>query len=364
LWKIEASMIFSSSAPIKKKEDIGLSPYEIKFRGQRKSDKVKMTVFDFDENRLSEYKIENENQLEPMKNPQTTTWLNIDGLHNEDLMKKVAATFSIPSDVMSDILDPQLRPTVEDFDTGLYVSIRMLEFNEKSGKIYVDNLSLFLTETLLISFQEKPGDVFDPVRERIRKNRAKIRTSGSDYLAFALLDVIIDNYIYILGRIGDKIEEVEEKMITSFDKEFLQKINVLKSELNKLRREIKPAKEMILNLMKLDTDFIHESNHTHYKELQDNINQATEQLDYYREVLYDEVDMYHSFMSTKLNDIMAVLTAFSVIFIPLTFIVGVYGTNFSNIPELHWQYGYLAMWIVMIIMAIIMLIYFKRKNWW
>ena len=357
-------MTFSSPTPVKKKEDIGLSPYAIKFRGQQKSDKVEMIVFDFDENNLSEYKIENEDQLETLKEAQTITWLNIDGLHNEELMKKVAATFAIPPDVMSNILDPQSRPTVENCDSGVYISIRMLEFNEKTNKIYVDNLSLFITQTMLISFQEKSGDVFDPVRERIRKNRTTIRTSGTDYLAFALLDVIIDNYIYILGRAGDKIENMEEKMINRFNKEFLHKINVLKNELNKLRREIKPAKEMILNLMKLDTDFIHKKNHSHFKELQDNINQATEMLDYYREVLYDEVDMYHSFMSTKLNDIMAVLTVFSVIFIPLTFIVGVYGTNFPNIPELNWKYGYLAMWIVMIVVAIIMLLYFKRKNWW
>lgn len=349
---------------IKKKEDIGLSPYAIKFRGQQKSKEIDMSVFDFDENQLNEFEIVNENQLESLNNPETVTWLNIDGLHNEELMKKITTQFHVPPDVMSDILNPQSRPTVEDFDSGLYISIKLLEFNEKSTQICVDNFSLFVSETILLSFQEKKGNVFDPVRERIRKNRTKIRTSGTDYLAFALLDVVIDNYIYILGRMGDKIEELEEMMINNFDKSFLKKINVLKSELNKLRRDIKPAKEMIQNLLKLDSDFIHESNLTHFKELQDNINQASELLDYYREVLYDEVDMYHSFMSTKLNDIMAVLTVFSVIFIPLTFIVGVYGTNFSNIPELHWRYGYLAMWIVMIIVVFVMMIYFKRKNWW
>lgn len=349
---------------IKKKEDIGLSPYTIKFRGERKSDNVVLEVFDFDGNNLNEFTVENEEQLSLLKNPQTITWLNIDGLHNEELMQKLSSSIPIPADVMSQILDPHARPTVESSENGVYLSLRMLEMNEKTSSIYIDNLSLFVTHEMLISFQERKGDVFDPVRERIRKNRVKIRTSGTDYLTFALLDVIIDNYIYILGRLGDKIEEVEEQMITNFDKSFLAKINALKREHNKLRREIKPSKEMIINLLKLDDDFISDENYTHFKELQDNVNQATELLDYYREVLYDEVDMYHSFMSTKLNDIMAVLTVFSVIFIPLTFIVGVYGTNFPNIPELHWQYGYLAMWVVMIIVAIVMLLFFKRKNWW
>lgn len=341
-----------------------MSPYAIKFRGEHKAENVTMEVFDFDDNHLDEFVVENEEQLRPLKNSSTITWLNVNGLHNEKLMETISSVFSIPADVMSQILDPHARPTVESFDDGVYISIRMLELREKTSSIFIDNLSLFVGDNMLITFQEKKGDVFDSVRERIRKNRAKIRTAGIDYLTFALLDIIIDNYIYILEHLGDKIEEIEEKMITKFDKSFLNKINVLKREHNKLRREIRPAKEMIINLLKIDDDFIQDANRTHFKELQDNINQASELLDYYREVLYDEVDMYHSFMSTKLNDIMAVLTVFSVIFIPLTFIVGVYGTNFSNIPELHWRYGYLAMWVVMITAVIIMILYFKRKNWW
>ncbi|KAF5033901.1 Cobalt/magnesium transport protein CorA [anaerobic digester metagenome] len=238
-----------------------------------------------------------------------------------------------------------------------------MEFNEKKNRVSVDNLSLIVMDKILVTFQEEKGDVFEPVRERIRKHKTKIRTSGSDYLAFTLLDVVIDNYIYILGIYGEKVETLEGRLILNTNKETLKIINLFKHELNNLRVDIKPAKEMIMGLVKLDTDFIQEENEKHYKELQDNINQAVDLLDYYREVLYDELNMYHSSMSTKLNDTMTVLTIFSVIFIPLTFIVGVYGMNFDNLPELHWKYGYFIIWGIMLLIVAVMIGYFKKRKW-
>jgi len=174
---------------------------------------------------------------------------------------------------------------------------------------------------------------------------------------------VIDNYIYILGVYGEKVETLEERLILDTNKETLKIISLFKHELNNLRVDIKPAKEMIVGLTKLDTDFIQEENEKHYKELQDNINQAVDLLDYYREVLYDELNMYHSSMSTKLNDTMTVLTVFSVIFIPLTFIVGVYGMNFDHLPELHWRYGYFIVWGIMLLIVVGMIGYFKRRKW-
>jgi len=227
----------------------------------------------------------------------------------------------------------------------------------------VENLSIIITNRTLISFQEQPGLAFEPIRERIRKHKNKIRTSGPDYLAFALLDVVVDNYIYFMGLLGEKIENLEEDISNDPKKELLDSINSLKRELNFLRKNIKPAKEMIINLAKMESEFIHDENRIHFKELQDNINEASELSDSYREILYDQLNIYHSSMSTKLNEIMRVLTVFSVIFIPLTFLVGVYGTNFSYLPEKDWHYGYFAMWGVMLITTLVMLWYFKRKKW-
>jgi len=349
--------------PHKKKEDIGLSPYELKFRGKKKAEDVRIEVIDFDLEEVRETEVKYTVELRKYLNPDSITWINVDGLHNEQIIRELSDIFSIPGDILSDVMEPSSRPQAEEFDNGFFVSIKMMEFNEKKNRVSVDNLSLIVMDKILITFQEEKGDLFEPVRERIRKHRTKIRTSGSDYLAFTLLDVVIDNYIYILGVYGEKVETLEERLILDTNKETLKIISLFKHELNNLRVDIKPAKEMIVGLTKLDTDFIQEENEKHYKELQDNINQAVDLLDYYREVLYDELNMYHSSMSTKLNDTMTVLTIFSVIFIPLTFIVGVYGMNFDHLPELHWRYGYFIVWGIMLLIVVGMIGYFKRRKW-
>ncbi len=216
---------------------------------------------------------------------------------------------------------------------------------------------------MLITFQEEHSSLFNPVKERLKKHNRRFRSLGADYLAFALLDVVIDNYIFILGVLGEKIEALENKMVLNPDRGILKIINLFKRELSDLGRYIKPAREMITSLVKNDGDFITRKNYKYFKELQDNINQAVELQDYYREILYDELNIYHSSMSTRLNDIMALLTVFSVIFIPLTFIVGVYGMNFKNMPELQLPHGYFIVWGVMLLIAAGMLWYFKRKKW-
>ena len=349
--------------PHKKKEDIGLSPYELKFRGKKKAEDIRVQVIDFDLEGVRETEIKDTGELRKYLSSDSITWINVDGLHNEQIIRDLSDIFSIPADILSDVMEPSSRPQAEEFDNGFFVSIKMMEFNEKRNRVSVENLSLIVMDKILVTFQEEKGDVFEPVRERIRKHKTKIRTSGSDYLAFTLLDVVIDNYIYILGVYGEKVETLEGKLILDTNKETLKIINLFKHELNNLRVDIKPAKEMIMGLVKLDTDFIQEENEKHYKELQDNINQAVDLLDYYREILYDELNMYHSSMSTKLNDTMTVLTIFSVIFIPLTFIVGVYGMNFDNFPELHWKYGYFIVWGIMLLIVAGMIGYFKKRKW-
>lgn len=347
----------------KKKEDIGLSPFALVFRGQKKTDIIKLALFDFDKENVKESELTNTDKLTLYRDSATTSWLNIDGLHNAELMEKLAEIFKLENNILSDVMNPSIRPKVQELDNGIFVTIKMLQYHDESDQITVENLSLIIAENILISFQEQNGDVFNPVRERIRKHKNKIRTSGTDYLAFALLDIVVDNYIYIIGQLGEKIETLEEEMTNDPDKELLDRINLYKREMNFLRKNIKPAKEMILNLVKIESDYLHDENHLHYKELQENITEANELSDSYREILYDQLNIYHTTMSTKLNDIMRVLTIFSVIFIPLTFIAGIYGTNFDNVPELHWQNGYFIMWGIMFLTAIIMLLFFRRKKW-
>lgn len=347
----------------KKKEDIGLSPYALIFRGQKRAESITITVMDFDQEEVREFGIERTEKISALLGKTNLSWLNIDGLHDEKRIEEIGALVGIPFHILSDILNPSLRPKVQEFDNGVFITLKMLQFKEESRAISVENLSLILTQGCLLSFQEQKGDVFNPVRERIRKHKNKIRTSGVDYLAFALLDVVVDNYIYIIGLLGEKIENLEDKMTDEPRKELLDEINDYKKELNLLRKNIKPAREMILSLVKLESEILQEENRFHFRELQDNITEAGELSDSYREILYDQLNIYHTVMSTRLNDIMRTLTIFSVMFIPLTFIVGVYGTNFDYVPELHWQNGYFIMWVVMVVVAIVMFLLFRRKKW-
>ncbi|NDV47416.1 magnesium and cobalt transport protein CorA [Paludibacter sp. 221] len=350
----------------KKREDIGLSPYALVFRGQQKVNKVGMQLIDYNTNDVRETEVESVDDLRQIKDSSDFSWLNVNGLHDAAVMENIASVFDIPANIMSDVMNPDIRPKLEDFGTGVFITLKTFQYHKRQKRLSVDNFSLIIFENTLISFQEQPGTMFNPVRERIRKYNKKIRTAGSDYLAFALLDIIIDNYIYIMGIIGDKIEILEDYLYDKdedFDKDILQKVNVYKRELSYFRRHIKPAREMIANLVKLDSDCLHDENNIHFRELLDNMKDANDISDTYREMLYDLVNIYHTSISTKLNDIMKVLTIISVIFIPITFIVGVYGTNFEYIPELGWKYGYIAMWVVMAVVVIGMLWYFKRKKW-
>ena len=347
----------------KKKEHIGLSPYALVFRGQKKTEKSVLYGMSFDMEGVSEFEVKTPEQLKSLKRKDKINWLNIYGLDNVDVMENMSSEFKLENNILSDVMNPATPPKVQELDNGIFITIKMLQYDEHNENLLVENLSLIIGNHTLISFQEQSIHAFEPIRERIRKHKNKIRISGHDYLAFALLDVVVDNYIYIIGLLGDKIESLEEEMTRDPKKEILESINNYKRELNFLRKHIKPAREMILNLCKMESEFIHEENHIHFKELQNNINEASELSDSYREILYDQLNIYHSSLSTKLNDIMRVLTVISVIFIPITFIVGVYGTNFEYLPELHWRYGYFVMWGIMLATIFGMLSYFKRKKW-
>lgn len=352
-----------SKASRKKKEDIGLSPYAVVFRGEKRIDKILINAMNCDQKEVKEFEITSPEQLHDLHQSNNLSWIMVNGIHETNRLEEIAHEFEIPNNILSDILNPSLRSKIELFDKGIFVTVKLLQYQEKTDQIIVENLSLIICDNTLISFREETGPVFEPIRERIRKYSNKIRTSGADYLAFTLLDVVVDNYIYILGLLGEKIEALDEEMTLNPRKELLEEINGFKREINFLRKSILPAKEMILSLAKLDIEFMQSINRVHFRELQYNINEATELSDSYREILFDQISIYHTIVTTRLNDIMRTLTIFSVIFIPLTFIVGVYGTNFDVLPELHWENGYYIMWGVMLVISIIMLIYFGRKKW-
>lgn len=347
----------------KKKEEIGLAPDELIFRGEQKVDEVLLRIIDFDANNLTEDAINSIKEASKFQHKDTVTWLNIDGLHDTQIMEEITSAFNLDTLVMAEVMNTEARSRVIEYDNCTLITIKMLQQDEKTGLVLVENLSLILTKTVLMSFQERRGDVFDPVRERIRKQKKRIRNGGTDYLTFALLDMVIDNYLYVISLIGEKIEALEENLLENPKNDVLNVINTYKRELNILRKSIKPATEMILSLAKMESELITPNTYVHFQELKDNINQANDASVSYREILSDQLNIYHTTISSKLNDVMKFLTVFSVIFIPLTFIAGIYGTNFEYVPELSYKYSYFIMWGSMIAVAILMLLFFRRKRW-
>lgn len=347
----------------KHKKEVGMSPDALYFRGQKKIDTVLLRIIDFDANSFEENALKSVKEVLKYQKKDTVTWFNVDGLHNELIMREIADGFKLDTLILASVMDMHARPKITEYSNCILISIKMLQQDADTSSITVENLSLILTEKVLISFQEAKGDVFEPVRERIRLQKKRIRSSGTDYLTFALLDTVVDNYIYIISEFGDKIEDLEGKLIQEPNQSVIDEINVYKRELNYLRKNIIPAKEMILSLSKLDSELIDESTDVYLKELLGNITHAVESTDHYRDILSDQLNIYHTTMSSKLNDIIKFLTVFSVVFIPLTFIAGIYGTNFDNIPELHYKYSYFIMWAVIVLVAIGMLAYFRKKKW-
>ena len=347
----------------KAKSEIGLSPTELVFRGQQKVDEIKMSIIDFDENSVEEKSIHAIKEITPYAHKKTVTWFNIYGLHDIELLQEIGQEFNFEKLVLADVLETHARPKIEDYNNLVFVSLKMIQFSEEKQDITVENLSLIFNDNMLISFQEKKGDVFEPVRNRIRNQKRTLRSSRPDYLAFALIDTVIDHYLYVLGLLGEKIEAIDDVLIDRPNNGIIDEIKSYKKKINYIQKGIKPAKEMILALSKLESNFIHKKNKIHFKELVNNINQASENVDSYRELLTDQLNVYHMIISSRLNEIMKFLTIFSVIFIPLTFIAGIYGTNFDVLPELHFKYGYFIMLGCMGVIALAMLFYFKRKKW-
>ena len=348
----------------KKREEIkGLSPGSLVFIGTQKVENIRLRVIDYNEARLKEDELKNIADGTEFKRTKTVTWINVDGLHDLSLMKDIGKTFDLHPLLLEDILNTGQRPKLEEFDNCLFIVLKMLRYDKEKQVILAEQLSVVLVDTFLLTFQEQPGDVFEPVRERIRKQKSRIRASGIDYLAYALLDTVVDNYIFIIERLGEKIEDIEEEVLDNATPRVMEKINTFKREMNYLRKSVRPAREAIIQLSKLDSELIRDTTIPFLKDLQDLITHAAEAIDTYREMLSDQLNLYNSVISNRMNDIMKVLTIFAAIFIPLTFIAGIYGTNFEYLPELKFKYSYFFFWGVMLAVAAAMLIFFRKKKW-
>lgn len=342
-----------------KREDIGLAPDTLLYRGKERTHSTDFSLIQYNSSDLLESDLNNLNQYTTKES--YNSWLNINGVHEAELMRLIGKKFDLIPSVVGDIMNTHARPRIQNIKGALYVSLKMLRFEENINEVFSENLVLILKENELITFQELKGDVFESVRLRIRNEKSKIRTESAHYLFIALLDVVIDNYNFIISRIGDKIDTIDEQLLDRVPVNPEEDIYSLKSEIIYMNRAIKPCKEMLNILAKKDvtSDQVKEGT----LDLINNINHASDALESYRELLSEQLNYTQTIANNELNQTMKFLTVFSVIFIPLTFIAGIYGTNFSHIPELELANGYYYMWGLMIIIAILMIYYFKRKKW-
>ncbi len=341
----------------------GLPPGTLIHVGDKRTHKIEISIMDYDEEEFQEKTIANIEEAFPLKDKPTVTWINISGIHDMDLMEKIGKHFEIHPLTLEDIVNTAQRPKMEDFDHYLYVVMKMLYLTKEDDAVHSKQVSLVLGPTFLISFQEQPGDVFDPVRERIRKSKSRIRKSGCDYLAYALIDALVDNYFVILERFGEKMESLEEDLVDNAAKDILESIHHMKHEMIFLRKRIWPLREVISSLARGELSLVHGSTNVYLRDVYDHTIQVIDTIESFRDVLAGMLDIYLSLVSNKMNEVMKVLTIIATIFIPLTFLAGIYGMNFKYMPELEWRWGYFAAWGVMLAVFVVMLFYFKRKRW-
>jgi magnesium transporter len=341
----------------------GTSPGSLVYIGEQKVDETRITLIDYDEESLQERVIGGIEEAFPLKDLPTITWINIDGLHEIDVIEKIGQHFNIHPLVLEDILNTGQRPKTEEFEDLIFVVLKMLHYNKNSKKLGSEQFSLVLGSNFLLTFQEIQGDVFKTVRERIRKPKTRIRKSGCDYLAYALIDAIVDYYFVILEAIGDRIEDLEIQLLDNPTHYTLESIHEMKREMIYLRKQIWPIREIINSLVKSESSLIQEYMHIFFRDVYDHTVQIIDTIESYRDILAGMLDIYLSTLSNKMNEVMKVLTIIATIFIPITFIAGIYGMNFKFMPELEWRWGYAMVWGVIVVAAGIMIGFFKKKKW-
>jgi magnesium transporter len=347
----------------KRSTKAGLPPGTLVHIGEKRAEEPKVTLIDYDESQFQEREVRTIEECFPFKDKPTVTWINIDGLHEVNILERLGECYGIHPLVLEDILNTDQRPKLEDYGRYLYIILRMLDESPKNGEIVTEQVSLILGSNFVISFQEAEGDVFNPVRDRIRSGKGRIRKMGADYLAYALMDAIVDNYFIVMERLGERIESLEETLLSQPTPESLKAIHRMRGEMTVLRRAVWPLREVISGLHRGESSLIEKNTILYLRDVYDHTIQVIDTVEAYRERLSEMVDIYLSGVSFRLNEVMKVLTIIATIFMPLTFLAGVYGMNFRYMPELGSRWGYPATWLVMIGIGVSMLIYFRKKKW-
>jgi magnesium transporter len=341
-----------------------LPPGTMSYKGKKVSLETVIDIINYTNQTYTKIDCNNVEDGFNFKGNEQVTWINVNGLNNLDDIEKLGEHYSLHPLTLEDIVNTSHRPKLDEFQNYIFIVFKMLYFKDNDVLQY-EHLSMVIGHDYVLTFQEADGDVFDDCRERIKTAKGRIRSQGADYLMYAILDAIVDNYFTVIEAIGDKIEDLENSIFESKTDNIdtPNQIQQLKQEVLKIRRSIFPLREVINKLEKSDNTIIEEKSQSYIRDLYDHIIQVNESIDLYREMVWSLMDMHMTIISNKMNEVMKVLTIMATIFIPLTFIAGIYGMNFTNMPELQSKNGYFILLGVMFILFIFMLIYFRKKKW-
>ena len=347
----------------KRTHRVGLPPGAVVFTGDDTSRAVHLTVTDFNADRLQEWTAEDVDDLLPLRDSRTVSWIHADGVHDTDLIRTIGDAFSIHPLVLEDIAHTEQRPKLEEYDDYLFLVVKMIYHDGTTQRLRLEHVSLIVGPRFVISFQEDPGDVFDPVRARIRSARGRIRKLEADYMAYALLDVIVDHYFVVLERFGEHAEDIEDQILDAPTTQTQGDMNDLRRQLIAMRRAVWPVRELLGRLERLESPLVQEETRPFLRDAYDHAVQVVDIVESLRDLVSGLTDLYMTSISNRMNEIMKVLTIIGTIFIPLSFVAGVYGMNFEYMPELTWRYGYLGVWAVMIVATVLLLAFFRRREW-
>lgn len=347
----------------------GLAPGTPVYVGEKRTEEIKITIINYSGDRYEMHEIDSIEEYLPSSDDRSVAWVNIEGLHEAPTVESLGKIFGLHPLTIEDILNMEHRPKVEMFDDYIFFVIKMISYENEVRKLNIEQVSLVLMKNTVITFQEKGGDVFDSVRNRIKQNKGIIRRTGADYLAYSLIDAVVDEYFEILEKIGDEIEEIEEELLKQSEQNTLQKIHILKREIIFLRKSVWPLREIINALERDGASLISSSTHVYLKDLYDHTIQVIDSVETYRDMISGMLEIYMSGLSNRMNEVMKILAIFASLFIPLTLIAGIYGMNFDtarspfNMPELHWYFGYPFALGLMLVTGLLMLLFFRRKKW-
>ncbi len=341
----------------------GLPPGSLVHVGKVQEAASRISVIHYSKQTIETRCVRSIDEILPDRGKEEITWVNIEGLKDIKIIESIGRNFNIHPLVLEDILNTHQRPKFEEFADYLFIVLKGLSFELSALAVNYEQISILVLKNFIFTFKEKPDAIFDPIRRRLQDCNGRLRVRGTDYLAYVILDAVVDHYFALQDALDEVIESVEEQLLSNPTSQILVKIQRLKRELVFVRKSISPTRELLSGMERSESDLISEKTRPYLRDVYDHAIRVTEAVDSSRDLITGMLDIYLSSINNKMNEVMKVLTVFASIFIPLTFIVGIYGMNFEYMPELKWRWAYPALWLVFIVITIGLLNYFKRKKW-